>query len=442
MDRGVVQHLGVIRRNVQLDALKEAISTHCNSGFAATLVQAFSGLAAVAEVDMTNQSQNAIGLVPISVKPFSVEADLLLGLTTLVFLIDLKELQRAKLVADHLTGKSKQVTSGFDLTISKIYFFTFIVYDLLGQLAQVRTAMLAAYRSACIHHSPLKQAACINLILRSYYLEGYVDQASKFASKVTFPETRSNAEFARYLFYVGLVKAVQLEYSESLSFLTQAIRKAPHGAAGFRISATKAAVIVELLTGRIPARAVFNEFEKPLGPYLAITQAVRRGDVVEFSQVVSKHEAQFAKDRLGSLIRRLHQNVIKAGLKAITASYSRISLKDVAHKLSLSSLEEATDVAAKAIVDGVIEAKIDYKTNVLESYWGADIYATNEPAKQLDKRIAFCLQLHTDAVRAMQYPDVNEMEKELLATNEEILRAQKMDMDSLENQEDDDDLMM
>lgn len=440
MDRALVQHLSVIRRKIQPEALKEAISSHCNVAFSPVLVRALSAISGDADMSQTPSSP----IVPISVKPFSLEADLLLGLASLVLLIDMKLLEQAKLVADHLTLRTKQLTAGFDLTVSKIAFYTFRVYELLGQLALVRPAMLAAYRSAAVHHSPLKQSALINLILRSYYLEGQVDQASKFASKVTFPETRSNAEFARYLFYMGLVKAVQLEYSESHSFLTQAVRKAPTGALGFRIAATKAAIIVELLTGGIPARSVFNEFAKhPLEPYLALTQAVRRGDVAEFSRLVNLHEKQFIRDRLWSLIRRLHQNVIKAGLKGITASYSRISLKDVAQKLALSSLEEATDVAAKAIVDHVIDARIDYATSVLESSWGTDVYSTNEPSKQLDKRIAFCLQLHTDAVRAMQYPDVNEIEKELMETNEEILRAQKMDLENLADEDDeDDDLMM
>jgi 26S proteasome regulatory subunit N3 len=292
-----------------------------------------------------------------------------------------------------------------------------------------------------VHHSAARQAVLINLILRAYFLKGLVDQAAKFVAKVTFPETRSNAEFARYLYYLGLIRAVQLQYTESHACLMQAVRKAPQGCAlGFRLAATKAAVIVELLTGEIPDRAVFNEFKASMKPYLAITQAVRKGDVAGFSAILAKDETLFVKDRLWSLIRRLHQNVIKAGLKSITTSYSRIAMADVANKLSLASVEEAVDVTAKAIVDGVIEATINYDKGHLESSWGQDVYSTSEPSKQLHKRIAFCLQLHTDAVKAMMYPDVNEIEKELMETNEEILRAQKMDLEDLD--QDDDDLMM
>jgi 26S proteasome regulatory subunit N3 len=376
------------------------------------------------------------------VKPFTLEADLLLGLLVLVRLIDAKALDKARAVADHLNTRIQGINSGFELTVGKIYFYIFRVFELSGMVRESRATLLAAYRSACVHHSAGKQAVLINLIQRSYFLQGLVDQASKFVGKISFPETRSNAEFARYLYYVGLIKAVQLEYSESHSCLMQAIRKAPQqGALGFRLAASKAAVVVELLIGEIPDRSVFNEFKIAMKPYLAITQAVRSGDVAAFTAILAQHETLFVKDRLWSLIRRLHQNVIKAGLRSIATSYSRITLGDVAKKLDLTSIDEAADVAAKAIVDGVIDAKINYEQGWLESSWGEDVYSTNEPAKQLDKRIAFCLQLHADAVKAMMYPDVNEIEKELMETNEEILRAQKIDTEGLQD-DDDDDLMM
>ena len=435
MDRTLVHHFLTVRKKAPVSAIREAITSHCSSSFAPVIIQNFQ-LKDEAEVQM-----EAEPMVPLSVKPFTPEADLLLGLLALVRLIDSRQLESARAVADHLASRIKPITSGFDSTIGKIYFYIFRVYELSQRIAEVRPVLLAAYRSASVHHSSGKQAILINLILRSYFLQGLVDQAAKFVSKVSFPETRSNAEFARYLFYVGIIKAVQLEYSESHSCLMQAIRKAPQTTAlGFRRAATKASVIVELLIGEIPSRSVFNEFKAPMKPYLAIAEAVRKGDVNAFTQIIEKHEALFVKDRVWSLVRRLNQNVIKAGLRATATSYSRITLADIAAKLSLSSVEEAADVTAKAIVDGVIDAKINYEKGWLESNWGEDVYSTNEPAKQLHKRIAYCLQLHADAVKAMMYPDVNEIEKEVMETNEEILRAQKMDLENLE--EDDDDLMM
>ena len=61
------------------------------------------------------------------------------------------------------------------------------------------------------------------------------DQALKLVSKSTFPTQASNNEWARYLFYNGRIKAIQLEYSEAHKNLVQAIRKAPQNeAVGFK----------------------------------------------------------------------------------------------------------------------------------------------------------------------------------------------------------------
>jgi len=53
----------------------------------------------------------------------------------------------------------------------------------------------------------------------------------------SFPETISNNENVRYLYYTALIKTVQLEYQEAFARVMQAIRKCPEKALGFKISA-------------------------------------------------------------------------------------------------------------------------------------------------------------------------------------------------------------
>jgi 26S proteasome regulatory subunit N3 len=55
----------------------------------------------------------------------------------------------------------------------------------------------------------------MNIILRSYLHENLYEQARNFIVKTTFPEQASNNQYARYLYYLGRIKAVQLEYSEA-----------------------------------------------------------------------------------------------------------------------------------------------------------------------------------------------------------------------------------
>merc|ERR1711920_674119 len=197
----------------------------------------------------------------------------------------------------------------------------------------------------------------LNLLLRNYLAYNLYEQALKFVQKTNFPESRPNAQYARYLLYIGQIKAVQLEYSDSHSKLMQAIRKAPQApnvALGFKLAAHKLAIIVELLMGGIPERSIFmqKELKEQLRPYYAITQAVRSGDLNAFKEQTQQHQAPFKKDKTLTLINRLRYNVIKTGLRDINLSYSRISLQDVSTKLGLESAQDAAGVVAKAVVDG------------------------------------------------------------------------------------------
>ena len=64
---------------------------------------------------------------------------------------------------------------------------------------------------------------------------------------------------------------------------------------------------------------------------------------------------------------RLRHNVIKTGIRMISLSYSRISLADIAEKLSLESTQDAEYIVAKAIKDGVIEAVINHEEGYVQS---------------------------------------------------------------------------
>lgn len=48
--------------------------------------------------------------------------------------------------------------------------------------------------------------------------------------------------------------------------------------------------LFQLLLGEVPERSVFNQkgFVVSLKPYLALTQAVRQGDLVEFNRIVGE----------------------------------------------------------------------------------------------------------------------------------------------------------
>lgn len=51
-------------------------------------------------------------------------------------------------------------------------------------------------------------------------------QAEKFRAKAQRPEqSRSHTQYCRYLYYLGRIKAIQLEYTDAKDYLSQAARK-------------------------------------------------------------------------------------------------------------------------------------------------------------------------------------------------------------------------
>jgi len=328
-----------------------------------------------------------------------------------------------------------------DKLSSSAYFFYSRVAELTGNLSAIRNECLGAYRTACLHHNYPAQCTLINILLRDYLNCNLVQQAHQLVAKTTYPEQRSNAQYARYLYYCGRIKAIQLEYSEAHSKLIFAVRKAPQtgdSGRGFRLAATKLAVIVELLTGEIPDRDTFNspDLRDGLAPYFQLTCAVRSGDLNEFNKVFDAHQKLFQKDKTFTLIKRLSYTVIKAGLLRISQSYSKISFQDISTKLGLSSAEESEFVVAKAILDGVIDATIDHESQCMISTHKADLYCSPEPQKALHKRITFCLNMYNDLVKSFQYPDKN---RGKFVTAEEQRQKDQAIQDALEGSSDEED---
>jgi len=294
-----------------------------------------------------------------------------------------------------------------DLLSSKAFFYFSLAFERIQKLENIRPTLLAFYRTACIRHDEMSQAVLFNLLMRNYLNYNLIEQARTLSEKAAFPEGASNNQFCRYLYYLGRIQAIQLEYSEAYQRLLMAARKAPQEwAPGFTRTVYKLTVIVQLLMGEIPERSLFNQVElrAALKPYLHLTHAVRNGDIKQFNGVMTTYEAQFKADQCYTLVKRLGHNVLKTGLRKLSVSYSRISLSDVAEKLHLPSVSSAEYMCAKAIRDGVIEATIDHENSWLVSTEAGDLYSTDEPQKAFHKRIAFCLDVRNEAVKNMHYP--------------------------------------
>jgi 26S proteasome regulatory subunit N3 len=422
----VLRHFLRLRREVTASALltvvRDYIPQHVSSLSVLSTILAEAGgvvivpaTAAPAAAPPTAPEKSDAAPVAAVAKPeppavvFSPELDLYLHLLTIVLLLDAGNRDQALLLStravDLMLAANRRT---LDKIAARVLYFHARLHELAHSLSAMRPLLQRVLRSATLHADHELQAVATTTLLRSLLSDSLYEQADMLVKRSTFPQSASNNEWARFLYYVGRIKAVQLEYSEAHKNLTVALRKAPQNAAvGFQQAATKLLVIVQLLMGDLPERSVFRTrgLELSLQPYLKLAVAVRAGTLEQFAEVLATYSAVFRRDGNASLVMRLRHNVIKAGIRSINQSYSRISVGDVCSKLKLDSVDDAEYILAKSVRDGVIDAHLDHEHGWMETRDRVDIYATSEPQAAFDERIKFCLALHNDAVKAMTFPE-------------------------------------
>lgn len=350
-------------------------------------------------------------------KEVLAEVDAYLSILVQIYLFDQRQIQKgAKFSTDLIERLRALNRRTLDSLAARVYFYYSLFYEQIAPLppspsaavTAIRQPLLAALRTAVLRKDVDTQATVMTLLLRNYLSTSHITQADLLISHNKFPAAASNNQIARYLFYLGRIRAIQLQYTEAHSHLIGATRKSPtsHSARGFYQSSHKLLVVVELLMGDIPDRSVFRQpaLEKSMHPYLLLAQAVSVGDLDGFLNIVNTHSAAFRKDGTYTLILRLRQNVIKTGIRMMSLSYSRISLRDICLRLGLDSEESAEYIVAKAIRDGVIEATLDHEHGFMKSKEVGDIYATREPGEAFHERIRACLALHDESVKVCVFP--------------------------------------
>lgn len=410
------------RRKITLNMLHKLVDANFPDSPSKAQLFGFLPEPSAMEVDTPATSGSDVSSAPVvpAEKPTTItpELEVYLWLLCIVHLLDIKKNEVALKAVDSLLEKLGETNRRtMDPLSAKVYFYYSRVYEVNNKLADIRPNLLKLQRTATLRHNYDGQVVLLNLLLRNYLHYNLYEQADKLASKTELVmDKAATNELARYHFYLGRINAIQLSYSDAFRNLQQALRRGPRDTArGFRSSVTQFLIVVQLLLGEIPERSIFRTtgIQHTLKPYLAVTQAVRSGDTALFTQCVTKFEAAFKKDHTFTLVQRLHQNVIKTGLRKINTAYSRISFEDICKRLHLDSPLDAELIVTKAISDGIIDAKINPTGKFIQSQENIDVYSTNEPERQFHQRVEFCLQIHNDAVKAMRYlPGVDKSKEE------------------------------
>ncbi|CCE63129.1 hypothetical protein TPHA_0E00330 [Tetrapisispora phaffii CBS 4417] len=299
-----------------------------------------------------------------------------------------------------------------NLINAKLWFYVVICNEKLGRKTDliIRSEMIKFLRIASLKHDHETKAMLINLILRDCLSAGDIEAAADFVAKVDFPITDVSSSLeARYYFYLSKIYAIQLNYSTANEYIISAIRKAPNtnNSLGFLQQAYKLQCVIELLMGDIPELSFFTQsnIKKSLEPYYYISNAVKHGNLQKFTSAIKTYKQQLIKDGNYQICVRLRSNVIKTGIRIISLTYKKISLKDICLRLHLDSEQTVEYMVSRAIRDGVIEAKINNEEGTIETSELLNTYGTTQPQQMFDERINFVNQLHDECVKAMRYPD-------------------------------------
>lgn len=302
-----------------------------------------------------------------------------------------------------------------DLINAKLWFYIVICDEAMGKSSNptTRSDMIKFLKTASLKHDNETKAMLITLTLRSFLATGEIEAAADFVGKVDFPSSTdvSSPLEARFYFYLSKINAIQLDYSTANEYIIAAIRKAPNtpNSLGFLQQANKLHCVIELLMGDIPDLSFFHQagMQKSLEPYYHLTKAVKLGDLKKFTSAITKYKPQLIKDGNYQLYVRLRSNVIKTGIRMISLTYKKISLKDICLKLRLDSEQTIEYMVSRAIRDGVIEAKVNHEQGYIETSELLNVYDTEEPQQMFDERITFVNQLHDESAVAMRYPEDN-----------------------------------
>ncbi|KAJ5124707.1 Winged helix-turn-helix transcription repressor DNA-binding [Penicillium bovifimosum] len=448
----VLRSISSMRKHLTPEVLAEVIvETYPESSSTASFLlealgqtKAYENALASSEMEVDSEKKAAP-------KETLAEVDVYLSILVQIYLFDQREIQKGVQFSTSLIERLRALNRRtLDSLAARVYFYYSLFFEQSAPLppspaaavTTIRQPLLVALRTAVLRKDVDTQATVMTLLLRNYLSTSHISQADLLISHNPFPVAASNNQIARYMFYLGRIRAIQLQYTEAHGHLIGATRKSPASqvARGFYQASHKLLVVVELLMGDIPDRAIFRQpaLERAMHPYLLLAQAVSVGDLDGFLNTVNTHSETFRKDGTYTLILRLRQNVIKTGIRMMSLSYSRISLRDICLRLGLDSEESAEYIVAKAIRDGVIEATLDHEHGFMKSKDVGDIYATREPGEAFHERIRACLALHDESVKAMRFP-MNQHRLELKSAQEARERERELAKEIQEGDMDDED---
>eukprot|EP01098_Paradermamoeba_levis_P007223 TRINITY_DN298_c0_g1_i2.p1 TRINITY_DN298_c0_g1~~TRINITY_DN298_c0_g1_i2.p1 ORF type:complete len:323 (+),score=117.02 TRINITY_DN298_c0_g1_i2:84-971(+) len=232
----VLRQINTIRRKLTVPILKELIEAYypADSPHKALLLQQITKLSAVHMGDENPNAPTTFGFIkerkPTSILP---EVDVYISLLVLLKLLDKKLYEESCTFSTSLVDRLNEINRPTIFPLSaRVYFYYARSFELTNRLSDIRSKLLSLHRTTTLRHDYDGRITTLNLLLRNYLEYDLYEQADKLVSKVSLTEANfSSSQDARYLYYQGRIKSIQLAYTQAYECLLTAIRKAPQKSA-------------------------------------------------------------------------------------------------------------------------------------------------------------------------------------------------------------------
>ena len=140
-----------------------------------------------------------------------VEVEVYLAFLVVAFLVREKRYEDATKLCEASLPRLRTMMRerrAVDALAAKFYFYLALCHEKLGTSANVAATLFAAHRTAVLQHADVSAATLLNALLRGLLAANRVEAALKLVSKTDFPESASNPQFCRYLYYTGRIQAL------------------------------------------------------------------------------------------------------------------------------------------------------------------------------------------------------------------------------------------
>lgn len=238
---------------------------------------------------------------------------------------------------------------------------------------------------------------------------------------------------AKFMFYRGFFASTTGQFAQARECMERALRRPPaqpdtRGYRCFRLLATKQLVVLELMLSRPIAPA---QLQAPgLRLYRQLVALVTRGENRQFEALIAAHAAEFDRDLVAPVLRRMRGVVLQNALKKIAAAYTSISAAEVLRRLGIEPASGFDLLAFVARSREVVERfSYDPARDVLRFERAAESF--DDPALQgtVHARLTRLERLNEHIQRSLKYAPREQDAGERPEPEEQL---EEVDLDALD----------